>query len=404
MNHNELRNQFPVLKTKVYDKTLVYLDSAATTLKPQNVIDSVNKYYAQTTANVHRGLHFLSELNTDLYEGTRDQVQKLINAKTRQEVIFTKGTTESINLVAASYVRNFLNNGDEILITQMEHHSNIVPWQLAAEAIGAKVRAIPIDDNGDVIMEEYKKLLGPKTKFVSVAYISNALGTVNPVKEMIKLAHHVGAKFMVDAAQAIAHRPVDVQDLDCDFLAFSSHKMFGPTAAGILYGKEALLEQMPPYQGGGDMIDVVTIEKTTYNALPFKFEAGTPAIASVIGLGEAIKFLTSLKFADLMEYEKSILTYGTAKLQDIPGVRLIGTAVEKSCILSFVVKGLHPHDIASITDKEGVALRTGHHCTQPLMKRMNVTATVRASLGIYNTKQDIDLLIQAITKAIKILS
>lgn len=395
---NPYRKDFPVLSQMINGKRLAYLDSAATTLKPISVIEEVDKYYRLETANVHRGLYWLSENATQKFEMTRDKIKDFINANERCEVIFTKGTTEAVNLVAQSYVKNFLKKGDTILLSQMEHHSNIVPWQMVAEINGINIKVIPINQKGEIILEEYIKLLTPDVKFVSVVYISNALGTINPVKEMIKLAHANGAKFFVDAAQAMTHKKIDVQVLGADFLAFSGHKMFGPTGVGVLYGKKELLELMPPYQGGGDMIDVVTFEKTTYNHLPHKFEAGTPPIASVIGLLKAIEYIEEVGFQNIEEIEKKLLAQATKKLQTISGLTIYGTSENKASVISFGLSGIHPHDIASLTDKEGVAIRTGHHCTQPLMKFLNVPATCRASFSIYNNEEDVDQLYLALIK------
>lgn len=398
---NPIREDFPVADQIIKGKRLAYLDSAATTLKPISVINEVDLYYRKETANVHRGLYWLSENATTKFEATRDKIANFINASDRKEVLFTKGTTESVNIVAQSYVRSFLQEGDEILLSQMEHHSNIVPWQIVAEEKRIKIRVIPINERGEILIEEYKKLLTPKVKFVSVVYISNALGTINPIKEMIELAHNNGAKFFVDAAQAISHTSIDVQALNCDFMGFSGHKMFGPTGVGILYGKMELLDQMPPYQGGGDMIDVVTFEKTTYNQLPHKFEAGTPSIASVIGLGTAVDYIQKIGFETIHKIETELLHYGTEKLSSIPGLKIYGTAEKKTSVISFGIEGIHPHDIASLIDKEGVAIRTGHHCAQPLMKFFNVPATCRASLSIYNNQEDIDQLYLGLLKVKK---
>lgn len=398
LKENPYRRDFPVAEQTINGKRLAYLDSAATTLKPLSVIDEMDRYYRLETSNVHRGLYWLSENATTKFEATRDKVARLINSPDRKQVIFTKGTTESINLVAHSYVGHFLKEGDEILLSQMEHHSNIVPWQIIAEEKKLKIRVIPIDQNGDIIMEEYKKLLTPKVKLVSVVYVSNALGTINPIKEMVALAHTIGAKVFVDAAQAIAHTKVDVQDLDVDFLGFSGHKMFGPTGVGILYGKEDILNQMPPYQGGGDMIDVVTFEKTTYNNLPHKFEAGTPSISAVIGLGKAVDYINQVGLETIHKIEEELLEYGTKKLLSIPGLKIYGTAKVKASVISFGIEGIHPHDIASLIDKEGVAIRTGHHCAQPLMQFFKVPATCRASLSIYNNQADIDQLYAGLVK------
>ncbi|MEA9357901.1 cysteine desulfurase [Bacteriovorax sp. PP10] len=395
----KIRKDFPQLSTTVNDKPLVYLDNAATTLKPQVVIDEMTKHLSQDVANVHRGVHTLSEMGTRAFEETRVTVQHLINAAHVHEVIYTKGTTDGINLLANSFGEQYLKAGDEILLSQMEHHSNIVPWQMIAEKKGAKVVMIPINDAGEISLDEYKKLLTPKTKIVSVVHTSNTLGTTNPVKEMAALAHANGSKFALDAAQSIAHQKVDVQDLDCDFMVFSAHKIYGPNGLGILYGKEDLLNAMPPYQGGGAMISEVTFEKTTYNILPNKFEAGTPAIAEVIAFKSAIDYLLSIGLDAVNFYETELLEYATSELKKISGVRLIGEAKEKSGVLSFVIDGVHPHDLGTLLDKQGVAIRTGHHCTQPLMKRFGITACARASFTFYNTKEDVDTFIAAIKKA-----
>jgi cysteine desulfurase/selenocysteine lyase len=395
---NSLRADFPCADQIINGKRLAYLDSAATTLKPHQVIKEVEKHYTSETSNIHRGLYWLSENATSKYESTRDKISTLINSPDRTQVIFTKGTTESVNLVAHSYARHFLKKGESILLSQMEHHSNIVPWQLVAEEKGLKIKVIPIDEKGDIILEEYKKLLTPDVKLVSVVYISNALGTINPIKEMINLAHQSGARFFVDAAQAISHLKIDVQDLDADFLAFSGHKMFAPTGVGVLYGKLELLNSMPPYQGGGDMIDVVTFEKTTFNSLPHKFEAGTPPISAVIGLGTAVDYINHIGLDKIHSIESDLLTYGTQKLKSISGLKIYGEAKNKTSVISFGLGDIHPHDIASLIDKEGVAIRTGHHCTQPLMKFFKVPATCRASFSIYNNQEDIDQLYNSLLK------
>ncbi len=387
---------------KIYGKNLVYLDNAATTQKPRVVIEAVEKYYSETNSNIHRGVHYLSQKATTQYEGARDLIQKFIGAESRQEVIFTKGTTDSINLVAQSYGRNILKPGDEILITEMEHHSNIVPWQLLADQTGAKLKYIPITDHGELDRSDINGLLTAKTKIVSVVHISNSLGTINDIKKLTNLAHKVGAVILVDGAQAIQHIPVNVQDLDCDFYTFSGHKIYGPTGIGVLYGKKKLLTSMPPYQGGGDMIKYVSFEKTTYNDLPYKFEAGTPHIAGVIGLGAAIKYVQDLGFEFIHEQETLLLNAAISKLSSIPEVRLVGTAVQKASVAAFVIEGIHAHDIGTILDQEGVAVRAGHHCTQPLMDRFKVPATVRASFSFYNTLEEIDVLISGIKKALEI--
>ena len=398
LENNPLRKDFPVINQVIQGKRLSYLDSAATTLKPLIVIDEIDKYYRHETSNVHRGLYWLSENATFKFEETRDKISSFINSPDRAQVIFTKGTTEAVNLVAQSYGRHFFKKGGVILLSQMEHHSNIVPWQLIAEEVGAIIKVIPINELGEIILDEYQKLLKENVKFVSLVYISNALGTINPVKKMIELAHHKGAKVFIDAAQAVSHLKIDVVDLDADFLAFSGHKMFGPTGVGVLYGKKELLEIMPPYQGGGDMIDIVTFEKTTYNHLPHKFEAGTPPIASVIGLGKAVDYIQEIGFEKIHDIETELLNYGTKKLKSISGLKIYGEAKNKTSVISFGIDGIHPHDIASLIDKEGVAIRTGHHCTQPLMKFFNVPATCRASFSLYNNQEDIDQLYLSLLK------
>jgi cysteine desulfurase/selenocysteine lyase len=402
IEHNILRKDFPCADQIINGKRLAYLDSAATTLKPQCVIDEVKKHYTTETSNIHRGLYWLSENATSKFEATRDKISNFINSPDRSQIIFTKGTTESVNLVAQSYARHFLNKGDTILLSQMEHHSNIVPWQLVAEEKGITIKVIPINEKGEIILEEYQKLLTSDVKLVSVVYISNALGTINPIKEMIKLAHDVNAKFFVDAAQAVSHLKIDVQDLDADFLAFSGHKMFAPTGVGVLYGKLELLNSMPPYQGGGDMIDVVTFEKTTFNNLPHKFEAGTPPISAVIGLGIAVDYINTIGLDKIHSFETDLLNYGTNKLKSIDGLRIYGEAKLKTSVISFSLGDIHPHDIASLIDKEGIAIRTGHHCTQPLMKFFKVPATCRASFSIYTNQEDIDQLYKALIKVKKI--
>ena len=400
---NKIRAQFPILSRKIRGKDFIYFDNAATTLKPQRVIDRVNLHYAQESANIHRGVHFLSEYGTMEYEKTRETVRAFLNAKNTREIIFTKGTTDSINLVANGFGLSKLQAGDEIMISTMEHHSNIVPWQLAAEKVGAKIVEIPINRNGEILLDQYKKLLNSKTKLVSIVAISNTLGTINPIKEMISLAHEVGAEVMVDGAQAVAHQKIDVQELDCDYFAFSGHKIFGPTGIGILFGKENLLDALPPYQGGGDMIDRVTIQKTTYNELPFKFEAGTPNIAGGIALNEAIEFVMEVGLDHIAAYESQLLQYATEKLQTIEGLTLIGTAKNKASVNSFIIDGVHPHDLGTLLDQQGIAVRTGHHCTQPLMDFYQIPATTRASYSIYNTLEEIDGLVMGIQKAKELL-
>ncbi len=391
-----IREDFPILEQKVYGKPLVYLDNAATSQKPQAVIDELVRFYSCDNANVHRGVHLLSERSTGEYEGARRKVQKFVNAARQEEIIYTRGTTEGLNLVAQAYGRRFVGAGDEILISALEHHSNIVPWQMLAEEKRARLRVAPIDDRGEVVLEEYERLLGPRTKIVAIAHVSNALGTVNPIRHMIALAHEHGAVTVVDGAQAAPHRKVDVRALDCDFYAFSGHKMCGPTGIGSLYGKAKLLDAMPPWQGGGDMIRSVTFEKTTYNDLPYKFEAGTPDIAGAVGLGAAVDYLEGIGLDEIAAWEHELLEYGTAALESIEGVRLVGTAREKAAVLSFVIDGVHPHDIATVLDRQGIAIRAGHHCAQPVMDRYGLSATSRASFAFYNTKDEIDTLVNGI--------
>ncbi len=394
----KVREDFPILRAKVHGKPLVYLDNAATSQKPQVVIDTISRYYMAENSNIHRGIHFLSLQATRAYEDARDKVKHFLNASHTREILFVRGTTEGINLVAQSYGRTFIKEGDEIVISAMEHHSNIVPWQILCEQVGAKLRVIPINDDGELLIEEYEKLLNKRTKFVSVAHLSNALGTINPVKQIIEMAHRCGVPVLVDGAQAVPHLKVDVQDLDCDFYAFSAHKLFGPTGVGVLYGKANLLEAMPPYHGGGDMISSVTFEKTIYNVLPYKFEAGTPNIAGGVGLGAAIDYLNGIGLETVAAYEHELLSYATEAISRIPGVRLIGTAKEKACVLSFVVDDIHAHDVGTILDEEGIAIRTGHHCAMPVMQRFGVPATARASLAFYNTREEIDTLVAGIHK------
>ena len=393
-----VREDFPVLKQKVHGKPLVYLDNAATSQKPLAVIEAIRRFYEVDCANIHRGVHELSQRSTAAYEQTRAKVKQFLNPRTKNELIFVRGATEGINLVAQSWGRKCVKTGDEIVISAMEHHSNIVPWQMLCEEKGAKLRVIPINDRGELLMEEYEKLLGPRTRMVAVTHVSNALGTINPVREIVELAHKAGAVALIDGAQAVPHMKVDVQALDADFYAFSGHKLFGPTGTGVLYGKTKLLNAMPPYQGGGDMIRTVTFEKTTYNDLPYKFEAGTPNIAGGIGLGAAIDYVNGIGLDKIAAYEHELLVYGTEALSDIPGLRLIGTAREKAAVLSFVMEGIHPHDIGTVLDRMGIAVRTGHHCAQPVMDRFGVPATTRASLAFYNTTAEIDALAAGLRK------
>ncbi len=393
-----LRTEFPILSRTVHGKPLVYLDNANTTQKPRAVIDSDRRYYEEENANIHRGTHWLSEMATEAYEGAREKVARFLGAASPKEIVFTRGTTEAINLVASSFSRGFLQPGDEILITGLEHHSNIVPWQLACERTGAKLVVAPITDEGEVPTEEFEKRLTPRTKLAAVSHVSNALGTVNAVKTFIALAHARGVPVLVDGAQAAPHLPIDVQDLGCDFYAVSGHKMYGPTGIGALYGTEAWLEKLPPYQGGGDMISSVTFEKTTYNVLPWKFEAGTANIAGGIGFGVAVDWLSGVGLAAVAEHEHDLLVHGTRKLSAIPGLTIIGRAKEKAAVISFVLENVHPHDIGTILDGEGIAIRTGHHCAQPVMDRFGLSATARASFGLYNTRSEVDALATAIEK------
>lgn len=397
-----IREDFPVLRRMVNNKPLVYLDNAATSQKPQCVIDALVDYYQYYNSNIHRGVHTLSQTATTAYEAARQKVQRFIHAKHEHEVIFVRNTTEAINLVARCYGGSNIGAGDEIVITAMEHHSNIVPWQMLCEAKGATLKVVPISDEGEVLLDEYQALLSEKTKLVSFVHVSNALGTINPVKEMIQAAHEYGIPVLVDGAQAAAHTRIDVQDLDADFYALSGHKMFAPTGIGVLYGKEKLLNAMPPFLGGGDMISSVSFEKTIYNDLPNKFEAGTPNIADTIALGTAIDYIEAIGFESIHAYEDELLRYGTEALSSINGLTLVGTAKEKASVLSFNIAGIHPHDVGTIVDQEGVAVRTGHHCAEPLMKRMKVTATARASLAMYNTKEEIDTLVNALHKVIRV--
>jgi len=392
------REHFPLLDQRVHGKPLVYLDNAATTQKPQMVLDAMNQFYQLDNSNIHRGVHELSERSTRHYEEARAKLQRFINAGDWREIVFVRGVTEGINLVAYTYGRRHVQAGDEIVISAMEHHSNIVPWQILCEEKQAILRIAPINLRGELLLDEYEKLLGPRTKLVSMVHVSNALGTINPVAEITRIAHNHGVPVFIDGAQAVAHMKVDVQALDCDFYSLSGHKMFGPTGIGVLYGKADLLNKMPPYQGGGDMIRSVSFAKTTYNDLPYKFEAGTPNIAGTIGLGAAVDYINEIGIDRIQAYEHDLLAYGTAQLERIPGLRLIGTAREKASVLSFVLEGVHPHDVGTILDREGVAVRTGHHCAQPVLEWFGVPATTRASLAFYNTKQDLDALVAGIYK------
>jgi cysteine desulfurase / selenocysteine lyase len=398
-----VRRDFPILHRTVRGgKKLVYLDNAATTQKPQVVIDRLLRYYADENSNVHRGVHYLSEVATAEYERARTTVKRFLSARNEKEIVFTRGTTESINLVSNAWGRRNVAAGDEVLITAIEHHSNIVPWQLLCEEKNARLRVAPVNDEGEIILEEFARLLTPRTKIVAIGHASNALGTINPVKRMISMAHANGSVVLIDGAQGVPHLGVDVQDLDCDFYAFSGHKVYGPTGIGALYGKEALLEAMPPYQGGGDMILSVSFEKTTYNALPYKFEAGTPNIAGVIGLASALEYVAGVGLDNIGAHEQDLLHYTTARLHEIAGLRIIGTASEKASVISFTLEGVHPHDIGTVLDQQGIAIRTGHHCAQPLMMRFKVPATGRASFGMYNTREEADALIGGLHDVVEV--
>ena len=397
-----IRADFPILKLKVNGKPLAYLDNAASSQMPQQVIDRLVRYQTAEHANIHRGVHYLSETATAAYEGARVKIQRFINAKEAREVIYTRGTTDSLNLVMHGYGRAFIGAGDEIIVSQLEHHSNIVPWQMLCEENGAKLKVIPCNDAGELLLDEYRKLFNSHTKFVAITHVSNALGTINPVREMIATAHEYGVPVLIDGAQAIPHMKVDVQDLDCDFYAFSAHKMCGPTGIGILYGKAALLEKMKPFEGGGDMILSVTFEKTTYNVIPHKFEAGTPPIAAGIGLGATIDYLETVGMDRIAAHEHDLITYATEAFKDLKDVRVIGTARDKAGVLSFTMKGVHPHDVGTILNEDGVAVRTGHHCAQPVMQRFGIPATARASFYLYNTQSEVDALVAGIHKVRKI--
>ncbi len=403
-NVEKVRKDFPVLAQTVNGKPLVYLDNGASSQVPQNVIDRTSKYLSEEHSNIHRGVHYLSQHATTAYEAAREKVKRFINAKEAKECIFVRGTTEGVNLVAYSYGRKFIGEDDEILVSQMEHHSNIIPWQVIAEEKGAKVVMIPMNERGELIIDEYENLLNERTKMVAISHVSNSLGTVNPVKEMIATAHKFGVPVLVDAAQSVPHFPVDVQDLDADFFVFSGHKMFAPTGSGIMYGKREWLDIMPPYQTGGGMIRTVSFEGTTYAPIPDKFEAGTPEIAAGIGLGAAIDYINAIDFEAAAAYEHELLEYATERLADIPGVKIIGTAAEKASVLSFTIEGIHPHDIGTILDQQGIAIRAGHHCAQPVMQFFDVPATARASFAFYNTREEVDKLADAVQKAMEIFA
>ena len=400
----KIREDFPILHQEVNGKPLVYLDNAATSQKPKSVIDSIEKYYRGYNSNIHRGVHTLSENATEAYESARIKVRDFIHANSTKEIVFVRGATEAINLVAQSFGRNTLGSDDEIIITELEHHANIVPWQLLSQQTGAKLKYVPINDNGELVESEYKKLLNEKTRIVAVGHISNALGTINPIENMINLAHEYGAKVLIDGAQATSHTSVDVKKLDCDFYVFSGHKLFGPTGIGVLYGKEDLLEKMPPYQGGGDMIKMVTMKETQYNELPHKFEAGTPNISGVIGLGAAIDYVNKIGLENIGNHEKQLLDYANQMASEITELKFIGTARNKASILSFTLDGIHPHDVGTILNNEGIAIRTGHHCAMPVMEYFQIPATSRASFSFYNTHAEVDVLIEGINKCSKVFN
>ena len=402
MPFGNIKENFPILDQKINGKNLVYLDSAATTQKPKEVIDSLNKYYKENNSNIHRGVHTLSQKATEDYEEARKIITNFIGATSSKEIIFVRGATEAINLIANSYVKPLLKKNDEIIISQMEHHANIVPWQMICEEKKAKLKIIPMDDNGELIIKELDKIINEKTKFISVNHVSNSLGTINPIRKIIQIAHQSNIKIMIDGAQAVQHLEIDMKEIDADFYCFSGHKVYAPTGIGILYGKKELLEKMPPYQGGGDMIKSVTFEKTIYNDIPNRFEAGTPNISGAIALGKAIDYITHIGINNITKYEKDLLNYATSKLKKISEIKIIGEAKEKAAVISFIIEGIHPHDIGTIMDSHGIAIRAGHHCTQPVMDYYNITATARVSFAIYNTKKDIDKLVEAIKKCIKV--
>lgn len=404
MDNQSIRSQFPILSRKVHKKPLVYLDNGATTQKPQIVIDAISNYYESFNSNVHRGVHHLSQLATNAFENARKSVQEFVGAKSEKEIIITKGTTESINLLAYSFGEAFIEEGDEIIISEMEHHANIVPWQMLCDRKKSVLKVIPVSEKGELMMDSFEKLISPKTKLVSIMHISNTLGTINPIQRIIELSHQAGAKVHIDGAQALAHTPINVEKLDVDFYSFSAHKIYGPMGAGILFGKAELLNQMPPYQGGGEMIDHVSFEKTTYNQLPFKFEAGTPNVDAMIGLEAAIQFLKEIGYENIKKTEDELLEYLQNQLRKIKGLRIFGQADNKASVISFLLKGIHPFDVGTIIDHMGVAVRTGHHCAQPLMDRFGIPGTIRASISIYNTKEDVDKLVEALLKAQKMLT
>ena len=404
MLFENIKENFPILEQKINGKNLVYLDSAATTQKPNEVIDSLNNYYKNNNSNIHRGIHTLSQRATEDYENTREIIANFIGATSSKEIIFVRGATEAINLIANSYVKPLLNENDEIIISQMEHHANIVPWQMVCEEKKAKLKIIPIDNNGELILKEFNNKINERTKFISINHVSNSLGTINPIKEIIQIAHQNNIKIMIDGAQAIQHLEIDMKEINADFYCFSGHKMYAPTGIGVLYGKMDLLEQMPPYQGGGDMIKSVTFEKTIYNDIPNKFEAGTPNISGAIALGKAIEYISQIGINNINKHETDLLNYATSKLKQIDKVRIIGEAKKKAAVISFIIEGIHPHDIGTIMDSYGIAIRAGHHCTQPVMDFYDIPATARASFAIYNTKEDVDELIKAIEKCVEVFA
>lgn len=398
------REDFKILEQEVNNRPLVYLDNAATTQKPESVINAISEYYRTINSNIHRGVHHLSQLATTRFEEAREAIRRYINAKNSYEIIFTRGATESINLIANSFCRAFLKAGDEVIVSEMEHHANIVPWQMACEIAGANLKVLPFDDSGVLMIEKLEELITPKTKIISITHISNSLGTINPIEKVIRIAHSHNIPVMIDGAQAVSHEKVDVQQLDCDFYCFSGHKMYAPMGIGVLYGKEKWLNTIPPYQGGGEMIQQVTFEKTTYNELPFKFEAGTPAVSDVIGLHTAIQYIEKLGIDKILQHEQKLLQYATEQLSVIEGLRIYGTAPQKTAIISFNLEGIHPYDVGVIIDHLGVAVRTGHHCTQPVMQHFQIPGTVRASFALYNTQEEVDRLVEAVKKAKMMLS
>lgn len=404
MDITEIRADFPILYREVYGKPLVYFDNAATSQKPQCVIDKIAEMYTTVNSNVHRGVHYLSQAATDEHEAARTTVQKFINAFSPNEIVFTRGATESINLVASSFCHKFCKEGDEILITAMEHHSNIVPWQIQAEERGLKLKVAPINSEGELLIDEFEKLISDKTKLIALTHISNVLGTINPIKELIDIAHKYNVPILIDAAQSVQHAKVDVQELDCDFLVFSSHKVYGPTGVGVLYGKEKWLNELPPYQGGGEMISSVSFEKTTFNKLPFKFEAGTPDFVGTAALATALNYVNSVGLDNIAHHEDELLKYATNQMLQIPGMRIIGTAKEKCSVISFLVDDIHPYDIGTLLDKMGIAIRTGHHCAEPLMKELGIDGTARVSFAFYNTKEEVDLFLAGLKRIVSMFS